>query len=460
MLTRRSVSLRSFLIASLVLGCLLAALVSAALVLLTTSLHRATVSAAGAVEGVRLAAEAEIDLLLHQRTVDPLVRRNLEGDLLGRLVAGRRLATDEEEIQAITSALDRAEAYFAAARDPERAGGNLAASQAAAFDALDGLVDLNVEQAREAHRQATAWDRMANGIGALSVVALVLLVALLPSWLQRRAFSPLFSLAATMERFGRGDREARAQERGATELREMSRRFNEMAAALAARRQEQVAFLAGVAHDLRNPLSALQMSIAMLDVGRPLPEEGRVRQVVARIDRQISRMDRMIGDFLDMARIEAGELSLELARHDGRDIVRHAVELFEDAGRRIELSLPSQPLAVMADGLRLEQVVTNLVSNAMKYSPAGSPIEVALEPAGDEIVLRVTDRGVGISEGDRPRLFEPFRRIARSAGQAPGVGLGLSVVKRIVEAHGGQVELDSRLGHGSTFRVRLPAPRA
>jgi signal transduction histidine kinase len=260
-----------------------------------------------------------------------------------------------------------------------------------------------------------------------------------------------------MERFAKGDQDARVQESGAAELRDMIRRFNEMAAALSARRQAQMTFLGGVAHDLRNPLSVLRLAIASLDPERPLPMEPRLRQIIARMDRQMTRLERMVGDVLDTAKIEAGELELKVETTDVRAVVMEVVRLFEGTSEhRVEVSLPEQEVAILCDHLRVEQVVTNLIGNAIKYSPAATKIQVTVESRADEAVLCVADHGIGISEEDQQSLFEPFRRVGLSKGTVPGIGLGLFVVRRIVEAHGGRVEVESVVGMGSTFRVRLP----
>jgi signal transduction histidine kinase len=322
-------------------------------------------------------------------------------------------------------------------------------------------VNINVTQSKESQEDAARWDSIGNTLGIGIGALLIPVVGAVIVWLRRRAFAPIFALAAAMERFGRGDRDVRAAERGPRELREMCVRFNEMASAIAAQRQAQMAFLGGVAHDLRNPLAALQTSVSLLGSDKGPPPEDRLRQTVARLGRQIARMERMLGDFLDVAKIEAGQLELRLETHDARALVDQVVELFEDAADEhpLEVRVPEHEVLVRCDSLRIEQVITNLISNAIKYSPAGSSVEVQLESRGEELAMSVTDHGKGISEQDVARIFEPFRRVGLSHETVPGVGLGLFVVRRIVEAHGGRIELESRLRHGSTFRFSLPTSR-
>lgn len=455
----RGLSLRLILAVLTSVVVLLALVVSGTLVALTTLLHRTTSSAATSVESVRVAHEAEIDLLLHVRTGDALLQRNLEERIRTKLVDARRLVTSPYERRVVDAADAQASAYIAAARDPQSTAETLIARQQAAYASLEALVRVNLQNARDAYAASALWDERADYLGLGVGGLLIVVAASVLLWLQRRAFAPVFSLVVAMERFGKGNREARAPETGPAELREMSRRFNDMAEALAAQRQAQIAFLGGVAHDLRTPLSVLKLSIALVPPDRPLPPERRVRQVIEKIDRQITRLERMAGDFLDITNIEAGALELKLDKHDARQLVGAVVELFRGTSPepRLRVSVPDQSVDLHCDQLRIEQVLTNLVSNALKYSPAASPIEVAVERIGDEVVFRVADHGIGISEAERQHVFEPFHRVGASKDKVAGVGLGLFVVRRIVEAHGGTIDVESTPGEGSTFSVRLPA---
>lgn len=455
---QRHVSLRSTLARLTTVVAVLAALVAGALVVLTTVIQRNTRSIAEAVESVRLVEDAAIDLLLHERARDPLVRHDLETDLDRKLREAREYVATPDERRKLDVAEVRVAAYLEAAGEPQRSPAERAAGQEAAYAALEELVEINVHQARAAEREAARWNDLANVVGVAAGVLVAGLAGALLLWLKRRAFEPILELAAAMERFGRGEHDTRAQEQGPRELREMCRRFNGMASALAVQRQAQMAFLGAVAHDLRNPLSALQLSVAVLRVGDPASSPMLVRQTVDRIERQLTRMERMLGDFLDIARIEAGQLELRIDAHDAVMLVTEAVELLQATSRdhHVELRLPTHPVPLHCDHLRIEQVIINLVSNAIKYSPPGSAIEVELVSRSDELELRVTDHGVGISTGDRAHLFEPFRRLASSAQGVPGVGLGLYAVRKIVEAHGGWIGVESAPGAGSTFRVRLP----
>jgi signal transduction histidine kinase len=261
-----------------------------------------------------------------------------------------------------------------------------------------------------------------------------------------------------MERFGRGDRGARAEEAGLSELRDVAQRFNEMATSIGSQYDAQIAFFGGVAHDLRNPLSVLKMSLGMVRPGQVRPPEPDLQRIFEIVDRQIMRLECMVGDFLDIAKIEAGQLELRRELQDVRGLISDTCDLFQGSSPEhpIEVSAPDEPVLLRCDPLRIEQVVSNLISNAIKYSPGGGTVWVALTRTAEEATIAVTDQGIGISAEDQRRLFEPFRRAGPSRETIPGVGLGLFVTRTIVEGHGGRIEIESRPEKGSTFLVYLP----
>ncbi|HEY5920922.1 MAG TPA: HAMP domain-containing sensor histidine kinase, partial [Kofleriaceae bacterium] len=323
------------------------------------------------------------------------------------------------------------------------------------------LVDIDVMHARAAHLRADRWNAYATSAAVVVGLAIVAITVLLVLWLRRRVIRPLFALADTLKRFGEGERSLRAVERGPTELREMSQRFNDMAESIAAQREAQTAFLGGVAHDLRNPLTALKLAVDMMGPSEPVPPEPQLRRTLAMISRQIDHLDRMVGDFLDMAKIEAGKLELYVADHDVREVVRGSIELFAPTAQsRFHIAMPDEAILVLCDATRIGQAVTNLISNAIKYSPPDEPIDIKVVLDGDEVAIEVTDRGVGIPRDDHQRIFEPFRRGSTRSSAVPGTGLGLYNVQRIVEAHQGRIEVDSIPAVGSTFRILLATSRS
>ncbi len=429
------------------------------IVALTTLLHRASAAVERSTEGLRAAEEGQIDLLLHAQATSPIARRNLAGDLQRRLSeAASYVGTDDERLL-LEEARSRVQEYIVASRSG-RPEGEVGALHAAAFTALEDLVQVNLTQARREVSRAARVDYVAN-LGGLLLALLVLAVTgFYLYWVRGPLLDPLLELEGAMDRFARGEQAARSPVTGPRELRAMAERFNGMAAEIERQRARQREFLAGVAHDLRTPVGALALSTeaALSDTARS--PDPRMRRALESNVRQLRNLDRMISDFVNVAAIEAGQLELRLELHDLRDVLFSTAESFERMSSRHEmvLSVPPQPVEVRMDALRMEQVIGNLISNAIKYSPEGGDIELRLERRGNELMLAVADRGLGISPDARERLFEPFTREG-SRAMIPGAGLGLYVVRRIVAAHGGRIEVDSAPGAGSTFRVYLPVAR-
>jgi signal transduction histidine kinase len=219
--------------------------------------------------------------------------------------------------------------------------------------------------------------------------------------------------------------------------------------------------LAVLAHDLRSPLSAILMR-AVLIRRQQLTSEPAVglQQQVATMETTARRMDGLIRSLLDAATIEAGSLPLSPARCDAGELARETLEMMGAvAGAksiRLELGVPREPVAVWADRERAIQVLTNLVTNAIKFTDEGGSVAVHVEPAGPVVRFSVADTGPGIRPEDLPHLFERYWKSEK--GGRRGAGLGLYIAKAIVEGSGGSIWVESRLGEGSTFLFTLPAP--
>ncbi len=219
-------------------------------------------------------------------------------------------------------------------------------------------------------------------------------------------------------------------------------------------------FLAILAHELRNPMAPIVNAVRVLRTPAVSPEAAsRSRDA---IDRQIHHMVRLVDDLLDVARITSGKISLRRERTSLAAVVSDAVQTtapsVERRGQRLSLSLPPAEVTLWADPTRIAQVIANLLSNASRYSPESSTIALSCSQEGDEVVVRVRDRGAGIEPEMLEQVFELFVQAGRKVGQSQGgLGLGLSLVKSLVELHGGVVEARSEgLGRGSEFVVRLP----
>jgi PAS domain S-box-containing protein len=219
-------------------------------------------------------------------------------------------------------------------------------------------------------------------------------------------------------------------------------------------------FVAGASHELRTPLTSIQGYAELLLDGTAGELNDDQRAYLLTIHRNGERLERLVDDLLFAARADAGKLELTLAQVDLEQLVLECVESARPAAEQQEILLdcstePVPPIA--GDAARLSQLLDNLVSNAIKFTPAGGSVMVTLTANGGSAVIDVSDTGIGIPIAERPRLFERFFRSTLATERAiQGTGLGLSITKDIAESHGGRIDCESTEGTGTTFRVELP----
>ena len=222
-------------------------------------------------------------------------------------------------------------------------------------------------------------------------------------------------------------------------------------------------FLASMSHELRTPLNAvIGFSEVLLDrmFGELNDKQEEYLEDILSSGRHLLEL---LNEILDLSKVEAGQMELELGESSIRDAIEHGVAMVRERAsqQRLSLDVVVDPNVgvVVADPLRLKQVILNLLTNAVKFTPTGGRIEARAQRVDGEIHVSVEDSGVGIAEDDLERIFESFQQGPRSvSGAAEGTGLGLTLSKRIVELHGGRLWVESRLGHGSTFTFAIPAP--
>jgi signal transduction histidine kinase len=219
------------------------------------------------------------------------------------------------------------------------------------------------------------------------------------------------------------------------------------------------AFLGIVSHDLRNMLSGMMGFAGM--ISRDVTREDHVDRILKhaqQIQRSGARMNRLIGDLVDVASIEAGVLAVAREPGDPTHVVAEAVAAFQPqaAAKNVALTaeIPPRPSLVSFDPARLLQVLSNLLSNAIKFTPANGHVAVRTDRVGDEVVIAVSDSGVGIPSDQLEAVFARFVQVTKNDQR--GVGLGLYISRSIVQGHGGRIWAESRIGQGSTFRVALP----
>ena len=219
-------------------------------------------------------------------------------------------------------------------------------------------------------------------------------------------------------------------------------------------------FLSIASHELRTPLTSLMGYAHLLQQGPSgMAFDPKAQRILAAIERQAVRLNTLVGQLLDVARLERRLFSVDQDRLDIVDLVTRVVDdiVAAHADYTITMTHDGMPILMLGDALRLEQVVQNLVGNAVKYSPAGSAVSVRVEQQEGEVVMEVADQGIGIPAEAQAGLFTPFYRAGNGRAIASGFGIGLYVVKEIVTNHGGRITLDSTEGQGSVFRVSLPS---
>jgi signal transduction histidine kinase len=226
--------------------------------------------------------------------------------------------------------------------------------------------------------------------------------------------------------------------------------------------QVQEEFISIASHELKTPLTTIKGYVQLLlrQVSRPDPSRERMAPLLDELDRQVRRLEELVSDLLDVSRIEQGRLELRVEPMDLVQLGAEVVLRFESAPERtpahqLVLDAPATVTGVW-DPARLDQVITNLLSNALKYSPDGGEVRLSIRQAGDVAEITVSDQGIGFASSERHRLFQPFMRGLGTPSTIGGTGLGLYIARRIVERHGGTITGDGAPGRGATFCVRVP----
>jgi signal transduction histidine kinase len=286
-------------------------------------------------------------------------------------------------------------------------------------------------------------------------------LALVSIPLTRRISRPVEEITQAARALGAGDLAARAKVVAHGEMGELAQAFNEMAGRIQALLRNERELLANVSHELRTPLARIRMALELAAEG----DLERARRYLGEIGTDLGELEQLLEDVLAAARLElapvAGEgFPLHRAPVEAQSLLDEAAARFRAAQPQRELVLEVEGAlpALSADRALLRRVLGNLIDNARKYSDEGQPITIRASASGAMLELEVRDRGIGVEPADLPRLFTPFFRTDRSRARGTGgVGLGLTLARRIVEAHGGTIAFESQVGIGSTVRIRLPA---
>jgi signal transduction histidine kinase len=288
-----------------------------------------------------------------------------------------------------------------------------------------------------------------SAVATFAAIVIVVFASL--SLTMRRVGVPLGDIVGAANRVADGDFSTRVREHGPPSLRTVARAFNSMTSRLERQEQQRRHLMADIAHELRTPLTVIQGRLEGLIDGVYARDEARLTQVLT----ETRMLARLVEDLRTLAHAESGMLALRKEPTDLGILVHDVVTAFADqaAARQIRLEDHAGDLRLVdVDPLRVREILTNLVANALHHTPAQGRVSVDVQVHDDRAAFTVTDTGSGIAAADLPKIFDRFYKGHGSQGS----GLGLTISKNLVDAHGGEIRAESRLGHGTTIAFTLP----
>jgi histidine kinase len=297
-----------------------------------------------------------------------------------------------------------------------------------------------------------------NQILVVAAGAAVLTAVVVSTFVTRRLVGPIRRMKEASQRIADGDYEERVEVSGEDELGGLAQSFNQMAQTLAETEERRRQLIGDVAHELRTPLANIKGVLEGLADGVLSAEPATFYQV----EREVTRLQRLVQDLEALSRAEAGQLLLEREPLDPGSFVEEAVARlrpqYEEKGVGLEVRMASPLPRVSADKWRMTQVMMNLLGNALQYTPQGGQVTVTAEQDQEQFVVRVADNGIGIAAEQLAHVFERFYRVDKSRSRAGGgSGIGLTIARYLVEAHGGRIWAQSEgVGKGSVFAFTLP----
>jgi signal transduction histidine kinase len=273
----------------------------------------------------------------------------------------------------------------------------------------------------------------------------------------KKITSPLREMSRVAQNYAKGNFEQKVEVKEDDEIGQLAAALNNMAAELADLERVRSEFVANVSHDLRSPLTSIHGFLGALLDGT-IPEE-RQRHYILLMKNETTRLIKLVNDLLDMAQIEAGTIVIRPAPYNISEQIRKIIAKLEPeiSKHHLELKLITneEDLIVFADEDRLEQVLFNLIQNAIQHSPAGGHIDISLT-GGEKVFIAIADYGTGIRDEDLSKIWDRFYKGDKARSKKTGTGIGLSIVKYILSLHGVSIQVDSRWGEGTTFSFSLP----
>ena len=339
-----------------------------------------------------------------------------------------------------TSTINQKQAEIRATQVPSKATEDLVA------EVLE-YVDPPLSNLQSAFQRSLVIAGAAAGLAGLLIVTIF----------TREALAPIRGLTAAAGKLGTGDLGQRVPESGSDDIGDLARTFNTMASDLELAGQQRKQLTADVAHELRTPLTNIQGYLEAIKDGLVDPDE----ETIDTLHDQTTHLATLIEDLRILAVADAGALTLEKTHGSPVTIIADVVTTFSQRARdrEIELSVSSNgtTLTMDYDETRLRQIITNLVENALTNTPNNGTVNLDIRDNAQDLKISITDSGVGISKENLPRIFDQFYRVDDSRSSVTGgAGLGLTIVKKLVEAHNGSIDVSSELGQGTTFTVSLP----
>ncbi len=412
---------------------------------------------------ITTAGEAQPDVVLDPRARDEFVVAPVAADAATAFNATVTIVNSRNEIVAVAEPADPSRLQSQGLRrdaDVEAIGSRFDVQLPDGSETSYEVIISEPYSAREETLTRIREALLASGLLALFVSVLIGIVA------ARTVTRPVRRLREVAGRITQGELDERVPPSGVLEIDELGRQFNVMADRLAgtlrmleADRDRLREFVADVSHELRTPIAALRMYNELLREGK-VEEETRA-EFLDRSNEQIRRLEWLSTNLLDLSRIDAGIFPLDMRVGDLRDPIQAVVQALSEVAieRGIELdsAAPGHPVELRFDRERIVQLLTNLLGNALKFTPRGGSVSVRLTETDSGATIEVRDSGAGIPADELPRVFERFYRGTNTGdARASGSGLGLAIVRSIVEMHGGEIDVASVVGDGTVFRISLP----
>ncbi len=336
-------------------------------------------------------------------------------------------------------------------------GGNMNGVFASEIRSGDALIGVVVYISRVQEIYDNLREVQLKILGWLTTVALAVIV--MCSFVLRAITKPVGELREGIAKMSGGDFSSRVNVRGKNEFTELATAFNSMSEKLDALDRSRNMFVSNASHELKTPLSTMKILIETILYQDPI-DPGMTREFLSDVNKEIDRLNRIVSDLLTLVNIDSGGMKLSIANVDLNELLLEQVKRLAPLAREngIEMECTAkEALEVPGDSVKLQQVIYNVIDNAIKYTPRGGSVQTNLIRSGKRAVIRVTDTGIGIPAEDLPHVFDRFYRVDKARSRATGgTGLGLSIVKQIVTLHGGTITAESEEGKGTTFIIDLP----